>query len=72
MQMKFAFDTYREVAHGTPAQRRHALATFALWFIAGAYVTATLVPLLVPYEGIAAEVVGGAAVALAVATIKLT
>lgn len=69
--MKFALDTYRDIAHGTRERRIHAAWTFALWFVAGAYVTSTAMFYFAPVEGLVAEIVGGAVVAAAVAAIKL-
>ena len=69
--MKFALDTYRDVVHGTPDRRFRAISTFALWFVAGAYVTSTLLVYVSLFEGLAAEMVGGAVIACCAAAIKL-
>lgn len=68
--MRFALNALREVATGTPERRKRALMTFALWFVAGAYITSTFTNYVLPHEGFLFEALGGAAVASLVAAIS--
>lgn len=68
--MKFALDTYRDIAQGGD-RRVHALFTLAMWFVAGTYVASSAMYYFAPYESTAAAMLGGAVVAAAVAAIKL-
>lgn len=70
--MRFALDTFREITGNDPDRRRHALFTFVLWFIAGAFVISTLQFYFLPYEGIAAQLIGGTFVSLAALCLKFT
>jgi len=70
--MRFAATTLVNIVHGTPAQRHRAIAAFSLWFVAGAYVTSTLLFYASSYEGVLAEILGGAAVACCAAAVKLS
>ena len=69
MAVQFTMDTYKDIAHGPRDRRIHAITAFALWFAAGAYVTSTVLYYVSPVGGMAAELVGGAVVALAAAAI---
>lgn len=69
--MRLALDTYRDVVSGDQERRIHALFTFALWFVAGAFVVSAVTFYIVPMESLAVSVFGGAVVSAFVAAIKL-
>ena len=70
--MKFALDTYRDVAQGTRDRKIHALFTFALWFAAGGYLFATLGEYFVPLASDTANFLGALAVSTVVSAIKFS
>jgi hypothetical protein len=68
--MRFALDTYREVRYGNAERRIRALFTFAMWFVAGAYLTSTILFYISPLDGASVSAIGGLAVACIAATLK--
>lgn len=72
MTVRFALDTYREVVSGNKNRRIHALFTFGMWFIAGAF-TVSCVTHYIPGEaGASPEIYGGIITSGLVAAIKIT
>jgi len=70
--MKFALDTLREVIHGDRNRRIHAVLTFGLWFVAGAFLVSTAQFYFAPYETAAAPLVGGTFTAVGAALLKFS
>lgn len=69
--MKFAFDTCREIIAGDADRRVRALATFGVWFAAGAFTVSTLMHYFASVEGMSVDLVGGIVVASLAMTAKL-
>lgn len=70
--MKFALDTFRDVVSGTPERRIQAILNFGLWFAVGAFVVSTAQYYLLPFESAVTPIVGGAAISIAAAALKLS
>jgi uncharacterized membrane protein (DUF4010 family) len=70
--MKFAMDTFKDVAYGSGPRRVHALLTFGLWFSAGAFLVSTAQFYVGPMDSMLASVVGGAVVSAGAAALKLS
>ena len=71
-RMKFALDTFRDLAGDSRDRRIHAAFTLALWFALGGYLFSTLGVYFAPFETTLASVVGGMATAVLAAMVKLT
>jgi uncharacterized membrane protein YraQ (UPF0718 family) len=70
--MRFAMDTFRDIAFGTRDRRIHAIFTLGLWFVAGAFLASTVQYYVAPFESTAASVAGGALISAIAAALKLS
>ncbi len=70
--MKFALDTYRDIAHGNRDERIHAFFTMAIWFASGGYIFSSLGEYILLFEDDIASIFGAAFVAALVSIIKIS
>lgn len=71
MEVKYAFDTYRDIRHGDAKTKVNAVLTFGMRFATAAFIIATLNPYAESDGSMLATAIGGLVVSSVVSTIKL-